>query len=77
MSLAPSNPRRTSVWRSTFFATEAVGAAWIDYLRRRRELHDLAELPTMDDRALRDIGITRSEIRAALRSGSDLRSRRR
>jgi uncharacterized protein YjiS (DUF1127 family) len=77
MSLAPSNPRRTCVWGSIFFATEAVGAAWIDYLRRRRERHDLAELSAMGDQALRDIGVTRSEIRAALRSGSDLRSRRR
>jgi uncharacterized protein YjiS (DUF1127 family) len=74
MSLAPSNPRRTCVWGSIFFATEAVGAAWIDYLRHRRERHDLAELSAMDDQALRDIGVTRC---AALRSGSDLRSRRR
>jgi uncharacterized protein YjiS (DUF1127 family) len=45
-------------------------------MRRRRQLQELRELCAMDDMALKDIGISRLEVRAAIRSGADLRSAR-
>ena len=45
---------------------------WARYLSLRRQRHQLIELAAMDDMALRDVGINRSEIGAALRSGTSL-----
>src|SRR5690349_19365605 len=56
--------------------TRAIGAVllgWTRYLRRRQRMRDLATLSAMDDLTLRDIGISRCEIRGALQSGADLR----
>jgi uncharacterized protein YjiS (DUF1127 family) len=47
--------------------------AWRRYLRHRRYLHELGELSALDDLSLRDIGISRLEIRAAIRLGTELR----
>jgi uncharacterized protein YjiS (DUF1127 family) len=41
---------------------------WARYLRRRRHLRDLAALSAMDDMMLKDIGVTRCQVRGALRS---------
>jgi uncharacterized protein YjiS (DUF1127 family) len=51
----------------------AIRTAWRRYLRRRRYLHELGELSAMDDMSLRDVGISRLEIRAAIRFAADLR----
>jgi len=50
-----------------------IRTAWQRFLRRRRRLHELDELAAMDDLSLRDIAISRCEIRAAIRSRGDLR----
>ena len=42
----------------------------IRYLKRRKRLRELYELAAMSDRELRDIGISRNEIRNAIRSGA-------
>jgi len=49
---------------------------WARYARRRGQLRELRELCAMDDMSLKDLGISRLEIRAAIRSGVDLRSAR-
>jgi uncharacterized protein YjiS (DUF1127 family) len=54
----------------------AIHAVWRRYRRRRRYLRELGELSAMDDLSLRDVGISRCEVRAAIRSGKDLRSAR-
>jgi len=59
--------------------THAIGGlllGWARYLRRRRYTRDLAELSTMDDMMLKDVGVTRCEVRGAIRSGTDLKSLR-
>jgi uncharacterized protein YjiS (DUF1127 family) len=53
----------------------AIHAAWRRHLRRRRYLHELAELSAMNDLSLRDIGISRCEVRAAIRERTDLMRR--
>ena len=55
----------------------ALRAAWRGLLRRQRYRHELGELAAMDDLALRDIGISRCEVCAAIRSGDVLGSTRR
>ena len=52
-------------------------AAWERYHRRRRYLHELGELAEMNDHELRDVGLSRCEVRGAIRLGEDLRSRSR
>jgi uncharacterized protein YjiS (DUF1127 family) len=64
--------QRAGVWRLWWRAKWAVRSLWIRYLRHRQRMSDLAKLATMDDLALRDIGISRMEIRAAMRQGTDL-----
>jgi uncharacterized protein YjiS (DUF1127 family) len=57
-------------------AALAIRAAWARYVNRRQRSRELRELRAMDDMSLKDIGITRLDIRAAIRSGVDLESRR-
>jgi uncharacterized protein YjiS (DUF1127 family) len=45
---------------------------WARYLRRRQVRRDLAELSAMDDMLLRDVGVSRSQVRGAIESGSEL-----
>jgi len=55
--------------------SRAILATWRRFLRQRRYLHELGELSSMDDLSLRDIGISRCEVRAAIRTRSDLMRR--
>jgi uncharacterized protein YjiS (DUF1127 family) len=71
-----SGPSRTFACRAISLVAEAAGAAWSSYLRHCRELHGLARLSAMDDHELRDIGISRCEIRAAMWSEYPLRRQR-
>jgi uncharacterized protein YjiS (DUF1127 family) len=64
------------MWRFAVRATEAIRRAWTRYASRRRQLRELRELCAMDDMSLKDLGISRLDIRAAIRSGVDLRSAR-
>ena len=50
---------------------------WSRYLRRRRHMRDLAELSAMDDMMLRDVGVSRCQVRGAIWSGADLKPLRR
>jgi uncharacterized protein YjiS (DUF1127 family) len=55
----------------------AIRSAWMRYLRHRQRQLDLAQLAAMNDFELKDIGISRDQIRAALWDGTDLPSERR
>ena len=86
----PSNwqaltPAQKGTWTCRFIRrahrarTRAIGRVllgWARYLRRRRYRRDLAALSVMDDLMLRDIGVSRCEIRGAIRSGTDLKPAR-
>lgn len=52
---------------------DAVKAVWVDYRRDAAKRHSvqsaIAELARMDDMALADIGITRSEIAQVVMNG--------
>lgn len=72
MSLASTGSRRVGVRR---MVSRAILATWRRFLRQRRYLHELGELSAMDDLSLRDIGISRCEVRAAIRTRSDLMRR--
>jgi uncharacterized protein YjiS (DUF1127 family) len=76
MSFVRSEFQAFAMWRFAARAAEAIRAASARYVRRRRQLRELHELCAMDDMSLRDIGISRLEVRAAIRSGVDLRSAR-
>ncbi|MFO1111585.1 MAG: DUF1127 domain-containing protein [Bradyrhizobium sp.] len=65
--------RRTH--RARMRAIGKVLFGWARYLRRRQVARDLAELWAMDDILLRDVGLSRSEVRAAIESGSGLKPR--
>jgi len=58
-------------------ASRTIRRAWANYLIQRRRHRDLAELVTLDDLSLRDMGISRLDIKSAIRSRTDLRSARR
>jgi uncharacterized protein YjiS (DUF1127 family) len=77
MSLSSIELQRASAWRSAWQATRAIRRVWMRYRRHQRIQRDLAQLAAMDDHSLKDIGISRTEIRAALREGTDLGARRR
>jgi uncharacterized protein YjiS (DUF1127 family) len=64
---------RRHVWR----AMGAIRSAWMCHLRHRRRQRDLRQLAAMNDFELKDIGLSRDQIRAALWEGTDLRSARR
>jgi uncharacterized protein YjiS (DUF1127 family) len=49
---------------------------WARYLRHRQRMRDLATLSAMDDMALKDIGVNRTEIRRAIQEGTDLKPAR-
>jgi uncharacterized protein YjiS (DUF1127 family) len=57
-------------------ASRTVRNAWSNHLRRRRRQRDFAELITLDDLSLRDMGLSRLDIGSAIRSRTDLRSAR-
>ncbi len=51
--------------------------AWRRLLRRQRYLRELSELAAMDDLGLKDIGVSRLEIHAAMQSNARRPFRRR
>jgi uncharacterized protein YjiS (DUF1127 family) len=74
MSLWSLEFPRASAWRHSWRAARAIRSAWTRYLRHRQRQRDLAQLAAMNDFQLKDIGISRDQIRAALLEGTDLRS---
>jgi uncharacterized protein YjiS (DUF1127 family) len=58
------------VWRARHRLVDAFQKASGPYLARRKRLQELRELSEMSDIELRDIGISRLEIRAAMRSNA-------
>jgi uncharacterized protein YjiS (DUF1127 family) len=77
MSLWSLEFQRASGGRHVLRAVRAIRSAWMRYLRHRQRQLDLAQLAAMNDFALKDIGISRDQIRAAIQEGTDLRSVRR
>ena len=78
-------PAQKGAWMHRFIRrahrarTRALGRVmlgWARYLRRRQYMRDLAELSAMDDMMLKDIGVSRCEVRGAIQSGTDLRPQR-
>ncbi len=67
--------QRASAWRHLWRASRAIRSALMRYRRHQQLRRELAQLAAMDDLWLRDIGISRMEIRAAIREGTDLISR--
>ena len=55
-------------------ASRILRRAWANYLIRRRRQREFAELVTLNDLSLRDMGLSRLDIRSAMRSRTDLRS---
>ena len=76
MSFAGSAFQTAATPRLAARAARAIRTAWARYVSRRRRWRELCELRAMDDMSLKDIGITRLDIRAAIRSGVDLDSAR-
>ena len=66
MSLLSLEFRPLGSWRRAWPAIRAIRSVWMRYWRYRRRRRDLAELASMDDRSLRDVGLSRTEIRAAI-----------
>ena len=62
-------PLRTAPWA----AAAAAGTWWRAYIRRRERNAAVRELRALDDRALKDIGITRGEIEWVV-DGEDARA---
>jgi uncharacterized protein YjiS (DUF1127 family) len=59
-------------------AARPIRAGWTAYVRHRERINAMAELRTMDDHMLADMGISRCGIESAIqsaRSDSPLRSR--
>jgi uncharacterized protein YjiS (DUF1127 family) len=76
MSFVRSEFQAFAMWRFAARAAKAIRPVAARYVRRRRQLRELRELCAMDDMSLKDIGISRLEVRAAIQSGADPRSAR-
>jgi uncharacterized protein YjiS (DUF1127 family) len=76
MSFAGSAFQTAAMPRFAARAAQAIRTAWRRCVSRRRRWRELCELRAMDDMSLKDIGITRLDIRAAIQSGVDLDSAR-
>jgi uncharacterized protein YjiS (DUF1127 family) len=76
MSFAGSEFQTAAMPRLVARAAQAIRSARTRYAHRRRRWQELGELCAMDDMSLRDIGITRLDIQAVIRSGADLGSMR-
>lgn len=68
---------RAEIRYAVLRAGRTIRSAWKNHLRRRRRQRDFAALVALDDMSLRDMGISRVEIRGAIRSRTDLSSVRR
>jgi uncharacterized protein YjiS (DUF1127 family) len=77
MSLCSIEFQRPSARRRVWRTIGAIRSAWMRHLRHRQRQRDLRQLVAMNDLELKDIGISRDQIRAALWEGTDLRSERR
>ena len=77
MSLWSLELQRAGAWRHAWRARRAIRAAWMRYLRHQQRQRDFAQLTAMSDFELRDIGISRDEIRSAILEGTDLHSMQR
>jgi uncharacterized protein YjiS (DUF1127 family) len=75
ISLSSIEFQRRSAWRHAWPVIRSIRSVWTRYRRYRRRRRDLAELASMDDRSLRDIGLSRTEIRAAIWEGTELPGR--
>jgi len=75
MAFASAQSRPAGSWRIARRVVRIVGAAREAFRRHRRYRHELGELAAMNDHALRDIGISRCEVRGVLWYGEDLRSK--
>jgi uncharacterized protein YjiS (DUF1127 family) len=62
--------------RARAFALRRLLLGWARFLRRRRYARDLAALSAMDDMMLKDIGVSRSQVRGAMLSGIALKRSR-
>lgn len=71
MSLSSLELQRVNAGRQVW---RLIRSAWARHLRRRQHLRDLAQLAAMNDFELKDIGVSRDQIRGAIRDGTDLRS---
>ena len=60
-------------WRATHRLVDAFQKASGHHLARRKRLQELRELSTKSDIELKDMGISRLEIRAAMRSNANFR----
>jgi uncharacterized protein YjiS (DUF1127 family) len=69
--------QRAGIRRFRHGIIEAVAAIWMRYRRHRQRRQDLAALAAMDDHSLQDMGLSRTEVRGAIRLGTDLTSVRR
>src|SRR6516225_8213447 len=69
LAAALLRPLRTTAWA----AAAAAGNCWRAYIRRRERNAAVRELRALDDRALKDIGITRGEIEWVV-DGEDARA---
>jgi uncharacterized protein YjiS (DUF1127 family) len=69
--------QRVSARRHGWRAVRAIRSAWKRHLRHRQRQSDLRQLAAMNDFELKDIGISRDQIRAAIHEGTDLQSVRR
>jgi uncharacterized protein YjiS (DUF1127 family) len=58
----------------TLRMAQAIHAVWLRFKCHRRRLQGLCELSSMNDYELRDIGISRCDVRAAIRFGLDVQS---
>lgn len=76
MSYVETNARWPGLVRLAMHAVDAIRAVQTAYIRRRDRLQAIAELSSMQDRELNDIGISRSGIEAALYFGERDGSRR-
>jgi uncharacterized protein YjiS (DUF1127 family) len=69
MAYVETNNRWPGLAPFAMHAVKAIHSIRMAYLRRRDRMRAYAELSAFDDLWLRDIGISRSGIQAALHSG--------
>jgi uncharacterized protein YjiS (DUF1127 family) len=68
MSATTADFPQSGAGRIALRVIHAICAAWTRYIDNRKRMRDLATLSAMDDMSLKDIGISRLDIRAAIRS---------
>ena len=70
MSYIDTNARWHGFGSLAMHAVKAMHSIRTAYLRRRDRMRAYAELSSFDDLSLRDIGISRTEIKAAMHAGN-------